>query len=100
MPRATWGKRKMELQVTDYNGEKISGWRSLARTALKFIPWEISHTLIWAIAFSSVKNAAWIGYGFALVYILIGLNILCLIFTKKHQAIYDLIAKTYVVKRS
>ena len=98
LQRGTWGKKRLGIQVTDYNGEKISGWRSLGRSTLKFIPWETSHTLIWAIAFSAVKNATWTGYGFALVYILIGLNILCLIFTKKHQTIYDLIAKTYVVK--
>jgi uncharacterized RDD family membrane protein YckC len=98
--RATWGKKKLGLQVTDYNGARISGWRSLGRTTLKFIPWEISHTIVWAIAFSAGKNPAWINYGLILVYALIGLNLLCLLFTRKHQTMYDLIAKTYVIKRS
>ncbi len=41
-----------------------------------------------------------ITYGFALVYLLVGLNIASLIMTKKHQTIYDLLAKTYVVKQT
>jgi uncharacterized RDD family membrane protein YckC len=98
--RATWGKKKLGLQVTDYNGEKISGWRSLGRTTLKFIPWEISHTLVWAIVFSAEKNPAWMNYGILLIYALIGLNLICLVFTRKHQTMYDLIAKTYVIKWS
>jgi uncharacterized RDD family membrane protein YckC len=97
--RATWGKKRLGLQVTDYNGGKLGFWRSLARTILKFIPWEISHTLIWAVAFSTVKNPVWLTYGIILVYALIGLNILCLVFTRKQQTMYDLIAKTYVIKQ-
>src|SRR4030095_1645446 len=97
--QATWGKRKLELKVTDYNGERVSLWRSLARTTLKFIPWELSHTLIWNIAFSPDANSIRINYGFVVVYVLIGLNIVSLIMTKKHQTIYDLITKTYVVKQ-
>src|SRR5262245_54832479 len=34
--QATWGKQRMGLKVTDYNGERISFWRSSARTLLKF----------------------------------------------------------------
>lgn len=97
--QATWGKRKLALKVTDYNGERISLWRSLARTALKFVPWELSHTLIWNIAFSPQSSSNLVNYGFVLVYVLIGLNLAGLVMTKKHQTIYDLLAKTYVVKQ-
>ncbi len=37
--QATWGKRRVGLKVIDHQGERISFWRSLARTALNFIPW-------------------------------------------------------------
>src|SRR5215510_660428 len=37
--QATWGKQRMRLKVTDYDGARISFGRSLARTVLKFIPW-------------------------------------------------------------
>ena len=98
--QATWGKRRVGLKVTDYKGERISFWRSFARTLLKFIPWELSHTLIWEIAFSPQADDVLIYYGFGLVYLLAGLNIASLIMTKKHQTIYDLLAKTYVVKQA
>jgi uncharacterized RDD family membrane protein YckC len=70
-----------------------------ARTALKFIPWELSHTLIWTISFSPRSSSNLVSYGFVLVYVLIGLNLTSLIITKKHQTIYDFLAKTYVVKQ-
>lgn len=96
--QATWGKKRVGLMVTDTNGARISFWRSLARTFLKFIPWELSHTLIWEISFSSQTNSPLINYGFILVYALIGLNIASLLITKKHQTLYDLLAKTYITK--
>ncbi len=96
--QATWGKKRVGLIVTDTNRARISFWRSLARTLLKFIPWELSHTLIWQISFSRQANSALINYGFILVYVLIGLNIAGLLMTKKHQTLYDLLAKTYVTK--
>ena len=96
--QATWGKKRSGLMVTDTNGARISFWRSLARTFLKFIPWELSHTLIWEISFSPQANSLLINYGFILVYVLIGLNIASLLMTKKHQTLYDLLAKTYVMK--
>ena len=96
--QATWGKKRGGLMVTDTNGARISFWRSLARTFLKFIPWELSHTLIWEIYFSPQTNSLLINYGFLLVYALIGLNIASLLITKKHQTLYDLLAKTYVTK--
>lgn len=95
--QGTWGKRRLKLKVTDQNGQQISAWRSLARTVLKFIPWELSHTLIWQIYFSPQTESAWINYGFVLVYLLIGLNIACLLLTKTHQTLYDLLTSTYVI---
>jgi uncharacterized RDD family membrane protein YckC len=97
--QATWGKSKVGLKVTDDNAKRISLGRSLARTALKFIPWELSHTLIWNISFSPQSSSNLVNYGFVLVYVLIGLNLASLIMTKKHQTIYDVLARTCVVKR-
>jgi len=96
--QATWGKKRMGVIVTDPNGERINFWRSLARTFLKFIPWELSHTLIWRINFSPQAGSTLINYGFTLVYLLVGTNIASLLITEKHQTLYDLLANTYVVK--
>lgn len=99
LQQATWGKQRVGLKVTNYNGSRISLWRSFARTVLKFIPWEVSHTLIWEIYFLPQNNSTLVNYGFILVYVVIGLNIASLVMTRKHQTIYDLLAKTYVTKR-
>lgn len=98
--QATWGKGKVGLKVINEKGERISVWRALARTGLKFIPWELSHTLIWEIYFSPQTTSLWISYGFVLVYALIGLNLASLVVSKGHQTLYDLLTKTYVMKRS
>ncbi len=95
--KATWGKRRLKLQVADQDGARIGFWRSLARTLLKFILWELSHTLIWQLYFSRQTEMVWINYGFGLVYVLIGLNIVSLMRTRTNQTLYDLLTKTYVI---
>ena len=95
--QATWGKRRLKLNVADQDGNRIGLWRSLGRTLLKFVPWEISHTLIWQIYFSSATASIWIDYGFAFVYVLIGLNVASLLIMKTHQTVYDLLTNTYVI---
>ena len=95
--QGTWGKGRLGLKVTDRDGDRIGFWRSLGRTLLKFVPWELSHTLIWQIYFSSQREAIWINYAFGLVYLLIGLNIVSLIMTRTNQTLYDRLTHTYVV---
>lgn len=95
--QATWGKQRLKLKVIDSAENRVSFWRALARTVLKFLPWEISHTLIWEIYFSPQTNSAWINYGFAFVYLLIGLNIFSVVLSKTHQTLYDLLTNTYVI---
>ena len=96
--RGSWGKTKVGLQVTDQRGGRIHFGRALARTALKFVPWELSHTLVWTIIFSPEESPVWVNYGFILVYGLLGLNLASLAFTKRRQTLYDLLVKTYVIK--
>ena len=96
--QGTWGKQRLHLKVTDHNGGRIHFGRALWRTLLKFIPWELSHTLIWQISFAPEATSVWINYGFLLVYGLVGLNFLSLLVSKKHQTLYDFLARTYVIR--
>lgn len=96
--QATFGKHRLNLKVTDIKGNRISFWRALARTLLKFIPWEISHTLIWNIYFLAGSFPAYINYGFVFVYLLIGIFIASMAMTKTKQSIYDLLAGTFVTR--
>jgi uncharacterized RDD family membrane protein YckC len=47
--QATWGKRKMGLCVVDTHGARLSFPRSLVRSLLKFLPWELTHACLWRI---------------------------------------------------
>lgn len=69
--KATLGKRIMEIQVVDYNYEKISYFKAIIRFVTKIL------------------SAITLLIGF----IMAG-------FTEKKQALHDLIAKTYVVKNT
>lgn len=95
--QATWGKSRLGLMVADKDGHRIQFGRAFARAALKFIPWEIAHTLIWQVNYLPETDPLWINTGFALVYVLIGINIASLFMTKKRQTIYDLITDTYIL---
>src|SRR6266700_6114714 len=45
--QATWGKRKLGLRVTGTHGERLSLGRSLVRSIIKFVPWELTHARLW-----------------------------------------------------
>lgn len=96
--QGTWSKQRVGLKVEDKHGNRISFGRSLLRTLLKFIPWELSHTLLWEIAFANGETSALINYGYAFVYLLIGLNIVSVFMTKTRQSLYDLLAGTFVIQ--
>lgn len=93
----TFGKKKMGIQVVHQDGQQLSLLHSLVRVILKFLPWELSHYLVYR--FVDVGDE---GVPFSLliiiVYALIIVYILTAIFTKKKQSLYDLICKTEVVK--
>ncbi len=97
--QASWGKQRLGLQVTDSNGRRISFWRALARTLLKFVPWELSHTLIWWITFKPNETSPLLTAGFIAVYALVGANLLSLLLSKSRQTIYDRLTTTYVIKK-
>ena len=95
--QGTWGKQRLKIKVADRFGKRVTLWRAFGRTLLKFVPWEISHTLIWQIYFSPQTEVVWVSYGFALVYLLIGLNVISLVMTRTRQTLYDLLTQTYVI---
>jgi uncharacterized RDD family membrane protein YckC len=96
--QATWGKRRIGLRVVRTDGERLTFARALARTLLKFVPWELSHTLIWQIRFAQPQEMALINMGFVSVWVLIGANLISLWLNKKHQTLYDWLSGTYVVQ--
>ena len=96
--QATWGKRRLGLRVTRTDGTRLTVLRAGSRTLLKFIPWELAHTCIWQISFAQEAAKPMITMGFAVVWILVGANVVSLWISPTHQTLYDWLSGTYVVK--
>lgn len=98
--QATWGKRKMGLRVIDTHGARLSFPRSLVRSLLKFLPWELTHACLWRIPgwpLAPTTPSPVITAGLVLVWILVAAYLVSMLVSKKHQAVYDWIAGTYVI---
>lgn len=70
--QATWGKGRCRLKVVGAGGRQLSFSRALARTALKFLPWELAHACIWQARFAPAELPPPIAAGFVLVWVLVG----------------------------
>ncbi len=98
--QATWGKRKVGLRVINTHGERLSFGRSLVRSVIKFLPWELAHACIWRIPgwpFNPQTPSPIIEAGLVLVWVIVGAYVVSLLMSKKHQTLYDMIAGSYVV---
>lgn len=98
--QATWGKRKMGLCVIDTHGARLSFPRSLVRSLLKFAPWELTHACLWRIPgwpLAPTTPSPVITAGLVLIWILVAVYLVSMLMSKKHQALYDRIAGTYVI---
>lgn len=97
--RQSFGKRKIHIRVVDENHQAISVYRAIVRTALKFLPWELSHFMAYRMIYLGDGAVQVMDYMIGgLIYALIFLYILMALFTKNKQSLYDRITKTYVVK--
>lgn len=97
--QATWGKSRMGLMVTDLAGIRLSPLRSIGRTVLKFIPWELAHACIWQVSFAPDQSSATYTVGFGIVWLIIGANVVSLLASPTRQTLYDRLAGTVVVRR-
>lgn len=97
--QGSWGKHKIGLHVTSVDGQPLTFAHALGRTLLKFVPWELSHTMIWQVRFAEPGSAGETiaTVGFVVVWLLIVANLLCLWRSKHNQTLYDWLARTMVV---
>jgi uncharacterized RDD family membrane protein YckC len=97
--QATFGKRALGLRVQTVTGARVGLGRSLARSAIKFLPWEIAHTAIWHVPgkpfVSMPAPINFLGYAVALA----GAGIFAAaVFRGRGRTPYDLFAGTMVVE--
>ena len=53
---ATLGKRALRLRVSPLDRTQLSFGRSLLRSALKFLPWELAHLTIWHYVYATTPR--------------------------------------------
>ncbi|WP_394218853.1 RDD family protein [Halobacillus trueperi] len=93
------GKRKVGIRVVGSKGEPLSMLHATFRTILKFLPWELSHFLVYRLINIGDGEVPFTHYLLGgLIYALIFAYIITAIFTRKKQSLYDIVAKTHVVK--
>lgn len=97
--KGTFGKKKLGIQVVDTTGDSIGFLRSLFRIILKFLPWELSHFLIYRLIHLGEGefplHLMIIG---GLIYLLMFAYILTAIFSKEKRSLYDSLSGTKVVR--
>lgn len=95
----SFGKRIMGIKVVNEKEEILPIVHSIWRTILKFLPWELSHYLTYRLIFLGEAEVPFNYYvigGF--IYVLMFAYILTSIFSKEKKSLYDMLAKTHVVK--
>jgi uncharacterized RDD family membrane protein YckC len=100
--QATVGKRVMSLSVRSVDGHRLSLGQSLLRSGIKLIPWELAHTCLWRIeGWPAPKEPpqGWQLGGLVLVWLLVGVFLVPLFATPRRRAMYDILARTVVIRR-
>lgn len=99
--RASWGKRCLRLRVVSTSGGGVGRSRALARNALKFLPWQLSHTCLfhlpgWPLAVETIP--LWTIAGFTLVWGVVAVYAMALLIPPTYRTPYDRAAGTCVVR--
>lgn len=94
---ATWGKRRLGLRVVTDAGEPLSLGRSVLRTALKFVPWELAHAVIWRFATPGSAPELVLDAGLVVVWLLVGANLVAALLDSERRTLYDRFSGTRVV---
>ncbi|ACX66628.1 RDD family protein [Paenibacillus sp. Y412MC10] len=95
----SFGKRKMGIRVVNSKHGSVSVIKMIYRTALKFLPWELSHFLVYRLVHIG-DEAVPLHYYFVggVIYLLILTYISTAILTKEKKSLYDMISRTTVIR--
>ena len=94
------GKRRLGLRVVRTSGERVGFLRSLVRSALKFLPWELAHTCLWHIEGWPTRTAELspgVIAGFVSVWVLVAAYLITMRFSTDRRTPYDQITDCVVV---
>ena len=99
--QATLGKRALRIVVVGPGGTRLPFGRAIVREAVRFLPWEMAHALIWPLALPPHLEplSVTIG-GFAVVYLLLIVYLVSLFVGSEHRTVYDRLAGSRVLRGS
>lgn len=96
---ATLGKRLLGLRASSLGGGRIGLGRALARTAIKLIPWELTHLTLFALSpelgsFTGLQlGLLWVVYGLFAIYLVVAVR------NRGERSVHDLVVATAVRRR-
>lgn len=94
--QATFGKSRGGLRVTDLSGRRLGPGRALARSVVKFAPWQVAHTAVFGLVAKPTSTLfAALAVGAQLLVIA---SIAIMAVDTDHRALHDRVAGTRVVK--
>ena len=93
--RATFGKRRLGLQVVDRDGGRVGLPRALARESVRFSPWVLAHVAVFGLA----RGSDWPGYLVlaVLAQVIVLASVVMMAADRQGRAIHDWCAGTRVV---
>ena len=93
--RSTPGKRKLWLVVVNPHGGRLTRGRALARSAVKFAPWQMAHTAVFQLVAGSTA-AGYVVLSIAAQTLVLA-SIVTMAVDSQHRSLHDFIAGTRVV---
>jgi uncharacterized RDD family membrane protein YckC len=94
--RATPGKRRLGFVVVDRTGHRLNRVRSVARSVVKFAPWQMAHTAVFQ--FLAGNTAAGYVRLSIVAQVLVLSSIVTMALDPQHRPFHDLVAGTRVVR--
>jgi uncharacterized RDD family membrane protein YckC len=99
--QATLGKRALRIVVVGPGGTRLPFGRAIVRELVRFLPWEMAHSLIWPLALPPhLEPVAVTIAGFAVVYLLLFIYLISLFVGSEHRTVYDRLAGSRVLRGS
>ena len=96
--QATFGKRLLRVRVTRVSGERMSFAQAVLRTAIKLLPWELTHLSLMLPVPMWWDPTPNLRVGIVIAYVLVGVYVLVMLLNRRRQSVHDMIAQTVVVE--
>jgi uncharacterized RDD family membrane protein YckC len=99
--QATLGKQAVGVKVVTQDGGRPTLRRSLARSAVKFLPWELAHAALWVgegVPFTASLVLTPLSWGLLATANLLAIGYLVSLFVGTRRTPYDRLAGTVVVR--